>query len=241
MNQLSIMTKIMMILAVSVLIVIGSMLNLDMACTDPNFGAKYYPYEIFLAFVVVTLWYILLRKDVPLTYGLKFNKEFFITLPVFLIPFALLVFALFTSKNLDTVILTQFFITAVAVGIAEEMIFRVVAFRGMVASGSSAKKAILVSALLFSMFHLTNLLSGTELVQTASQLINTFMMGVLFAYIYYKTESILYVILLHFMWDLSAFSVSAFGEAGNVFGVAPFIISIIYFIWAIIHVIKLKK
>lgn len=241
MNQLSIMTKAMIILAVSLLIVVGAMLNLDMQYTDPNFPAKYYPYEVFLAFVVVTLWYILLRREVPLHFTPKFNKDFFITLPLFLIPFALLVFVLFTSKSLDAVTLTQFFITAVAVGIAEEMIFRVVVFRGMVASGSSVKKAILVSALFFSLFHLVNLLSGMELAQTGAQLVNTFILGVIFAYIYYKTESVLYIILLHFMWDFSAFSVSAFGEAGNVFGAAPFILSITYFIWAIIHVIKLKK
>ena len=241
MNQLTIMTKAMIILAVSVLIVSAAMLNLGILYTDPNFAAKYYPYEIFLAFVVLALWYILLRKDLPLDFHIKFNKDFFITLPLFLIPFSLLIFVLFTSKNIDTVRLTQYVMTAAAVGIAEEMIFRVVVFRGLVTSGSSVKKAILISALLFSSFHLLNLVAGMELALMPIQLINTFMLGIVFVYIYYKTESILYIILLHFMWDLSSFSISAFGGQESHFTLYIFALSMVYFVWAIIDVLKLKK
>ena len=241
MNQLTIMTKAIIVLVVSVLIVSAAMLHLGLLYTDPNFAAKYYPYEIFLAFVVVTLWYVLLKKELPLDFRIKLSKDFFITLPLFLIPFSLLIFVLFASKNLDTVQLTRYFVTAVAVGIAEEMIFRAVIFRGLATSGSSVKKAILISALLFSSFHLLNLLAGMKLTLMPIQLMNTFMLGTVFAYIYYRTESILYIILLHFMWDFSSFTVSAFSDQEDHFALYVFALSVAYFIWALIHVLKLKN
>ena len=240
MNQSSLLLRGMIIIAISVLFVVTAFLYAGMYYLDPNFAAKWYPYEIFLAVMVVTLWYMLLRKDIPLNFGIKFNREFFITLPIFLIPFTVLIYVLLTSDKLDTTTLAMFFATAVSVGIAEEMLFRVAGYRVLVASGSSIKRAILLSALLFSLFHLTNLAAdmGPAVV---TQLVNAFMMGVVFAYIYYKTESILYVILLHFMWDLSSFAFNAFGNLESGLGILPLVLATGYFIWALTNTLKLKK
>ena len=240
MSQTSLLLKGMTIIATSVLFVLGGMLHLGLEYSDPSFPAKWYPYEVFLAVVVVTLWYLFLKKDIPLNFRIKFNRAFFITLPIFLVPFALLVHVLLTSETLDSEQIAMFFTTAVAVGIAEEMIFRVAGYRVLLASGSSTKKAILLSALLFSLFHLTNIAAGQGM-EIIGQLINTFMLGVVFAYIYYRTESILYIMILHFMWDFALFINASFGGSENVLGLFVLLTGIVYFIWAIRNVLKLKK
>lgn len=240
MTHSSVLFRGMVMIAISVLLVIASMLHLNVEYTDPLFAANYFPYEAFLAVVTVILWYVLLRKDIPLSFKINFNKTFFITLPIFLISLSIFVWTLVSSKSLDYQTMALFFGTAVSVGIAEELIFRVAGYRALMASGSSAKRAILLSAVLFSLFHLTNLLSGVG-VTMIIQLLNTFMLGVVFAYIYYKTRSILYVMLLHFMWDFSSFVGRAFGDAESLLGILPFALTVGYFIWALTHTLKLEK
>ena len=240
MNQSSLLLRGMAIIAISVLLVSAGMIYTGMLYTDPNFAAKWYPYEMSLALVAVLLWYILLRKDIPLNFGINFNRTFFITLPILLLTIGIFIWTLYASETLDGTKMAMYLATGISVGIAEEMIFRVAGYRVLVASGNSVKKAILISAVLFSLFHLTNLFSGVG-VLIVVQLINTFMIGVVFAYIYYKTESILYVMLLHFIWDFSAFNASAFLEPEQNPTIILFLMSIIYFVWAITNVLKLKK
>ncbi len=240
MNQSSLLLKGMIIIAVSALFVVAGFLYMGMEYTDPNFAAKWYPYEIFLAVMSVALWYVLLKKDIPLNFGIAFNRTFFITLPIFLLATSSFIWTLYASETLDGTKMAMFLATAISVGIAEEMIFRVAGYRVLVASGSSVKKAILISALLFSLFHLTNLISGIG-ISIIIQLINTFMLGVVFAYIYYKTESILYLMLLHFMWDFSTFNATAFLKPEQSPVLLLMLVGFIYFIWAIRNVLKLKK
>ena len=240
MNQSTLLLKGMIIIVISTLFVVAGMLHLGMEYSDPNFVAQWYPYEVFLAVMVVSLWYLLLKKDIPLNLRISFNKDLLITLPIFLVPFFLLLYVLFTSETLENEKIAMFFTTAVAVGIAEEMIFRVAGYRVLLASGSSVKKAILLSALLFSLFHLSNIAAGQG-IEILGQLINTFMLGVVFAYIYYKIESILYIMILHFMWDFSLFMNAGFGGEKNVLGLFVLLAGIVYFIWAITNVLKLKK
>jgi len=243
MNKSPLLFKGMISIGIFTLFAVLGMLHLGVKYIDPSFAALWYPYEIFLAVTAVALWYALLRKEIALNFSINFNKDFFISLPIVLIPLLLLVYVLFTSETLENEKLAMFFATSVAVGIAEELtfrVFRVAGYRVLLATGSSVKKAILLSALLFSLFHLSNIAAGQG-VEIISQLAITFMMGVVLAYIYYKTESILYVIIIHFMWDLSLFIVTAFTNADSLLNAVSIPIVIGYFIWAMRNVLKLKK
>ncbi len=239
MNISPLLFKGMISIGIFTLFAVLGMLHLGMEYSDTNFAALWYPYEIFLAVTAVALWYALLRNEIVLNFSINFNKDFFITLPIVLIPLLLLVYVLFTSQTLDNEKIAMFFATAVAVGIAEELIFRVAGYRVLLATGSSVKKSILLSSLLFSLFHLSNIAAGQG-IEIMAQLVSTFMMGVVYAYIYYRTESILYVIIIHFMWDLSLFIVTSFVDAESLLGVASTALALGYFVWAITNVLKLK-
>ena len=159
------------------------------------------------------------------------------TLPIVFITLTIIITTLVTSDTLDYTLFAYFFATALFVGISEEMIFRVVGFGSLLASGISPKKAIFLSALLFSLFHLTNLLSGLG-ITIIIQLINTFMFGVVLAFVYWETKNILYVMLIHFLWDFSSFTSMAFATLPFV-GVILLGVSIVYFIWTLNRLSKL--
>ncbi len=230
----------MFIIIVSTMIVAVVLSYSGLDYMDPLFSVYYFPYEAFLALVVIVLYLLLLRKAIPLNFKIKFNQTFWITLPIIIIPFSLMTLSLMDAKSIDSQMIWMMLGTAVSVGIAEELIFRVAGYRVLLASGSSVKSAILLSAVAFSMFHLLNLLSGASTVTMMIQLVNTFMMGVVLAYIYYQTKSILYPIFIHTVWDFSSFVKNAFGEA-TPFDTAPFLLVLIYFVWALIHTLKLKN
>jgi len=240
MNKSPLLFKGMISIGIFTLFAVLGMLHLGVKYSDPSFPALWYPYEIFLAVTAVALWYALLRKEIALNFSMNFNKDFFITLPIILMAILLLVYVIFTSQTLDNEKVAMFFATAVAVGIAEELIFRVAGYRVLLATGSSVKKAILLSALLFSLFHLSNIAAGQG-VEIMGQLGITFMMGVILAYTYYRTESILYVMFIHFIWDLSLFINGDFGDAESLLNIVPSAIVVGYFIWAMRNVLKLKK
>ncbi len=209
--------------------------------TDIMFIVEYLPYEIIMCIVSIGLWYVFLRKSVPIYFSKDINKTVLVTLPLLLIPVSIVAFViLIDGKEIDYNILGIVFLTSIFVGISEEIYFRVIAFGSLISLKVSPKNSILLSALIFSLFHLTNLFS--EVTQTAMiiQLINTFMMGVVLAYIYYKTKNIIYLILIHFMWDFSIFTNTTYGGM-KLIGLSMFVLVIGYFIWAIRNTFKLSK
>ncbi len=204
----------------------------------PLFAAHNFPYEAFLAVTVIVLYVLMLRKTIPLNFKIEFNKTFFIALPLIVIPFLVMALSMIDMENIDSQAIWMMLGAAISIGIAEELIFRVAGYRVLLASGKSVKRAILLSAAMFSLFHLTNLLSGASALTVLIQLINTFMMGVVLAYVYYQTKSILYPIIIHIVWNFSIFAKNPYGES-TLFDAAPLLLTLVYFIWALSHTLKL--
>lgn len=237
MKKSTLLIRAGLILAIALGIVIFAQITLNMHYADPMFIVSFMPYEIVLAVVALQLWFLLLRKEVPLRLEPLAGRTFWMTLPIVFITLAIIITTLVSSDTLDYTLFAYFFATALFVGIAEEIIFRGVGFGSLLALGMSPKKAIFLSALIFSMFHLTNLLSGLG-ISIIVQLINTFMLGVVLAFIYWETKSILYVVLIHFLWDLSSFTAQTF-TSFLFAGVILLSISIVYFIWTLNRLSKL--
>ena len=99
MNKLSLLFRGMAIIAISVLLVSVGMIYEGLQYTDPSFAAKWYPYEISLAIIVVLLWYVLLRKEIPLNFSINFNRTFFITLPIFLLTSSIFIWTLLCIRD----------------------------------------------------------------------------------------------------------------------------------------------
>lgn len=89
---------------------------------------------------------------------------------------------------------------ALLVGFAEEGFFRGVLLRALLPGG--IWPSVLLSSLLFTCVHLTNILSGFPPYYVIGQLVLTFGTGVLFAAIRLRTGSIWPTIILHAMRDV---------------------------------------
>lgn len=83
--------------------------------------------------------------------------------------------------------------TIILAPVLEEILFRGLFLKGFLLK-YSAKKAIIVSTILFAVIHLL-----------PSQIINALLLGLFFGFIYYKTKSIGYTIVLHFLANLTSF------------------------------------
>ena len=94
---------------------------------------------------------------------------------------------------------------------SEELVFRgLVAFRLKEEFGKKESTAI-ISALLFAIVHLSNLISNPALIiASTTQVVYTFSLGLMLTYSYYETENLLVPVALHFIFNtFSAFSSSA--------------------------------
>ncbi|MHA2225679.1 MAG: CPBP family intramembrane glutamic endopeptidase [Candidatus Hodarchaeales archaeon] len=87
---------------------------------------------------------------------------------------------------------------AVIPGLFEEVVFRGI-IATMFARKYSQKSAILGSSALFGVAHAVNVLSGADLIVTVAQVGYTFFIGILLAYVFFETDSLIPVVILHYL------------------------------------------
>lgn len=179
------------------------------------------------------LWFFLLKKDVPLSIKNIDHGTFKASLLLIIITSSLSVFMIATSEvvNYDHIVLML--ITAVLVAVYEEIIFRGIGLGSFLSSGISPLRAILLSSVIFSLFHIGYVASiGLDIILL---FMNTFMMGFILGTIYYKTKNILLIIVIHFLWDFAVFINQKLPtvEIGTVTAIILFVTTILYFTWSV--------
>lgn len=92
------------------------------------------------------------------------------------------------------------FMAMLAVGISEELTFRKIVMTSLLKDISPAR-TILVSAVIFSALHAFNLIAGQTLKSTFTQLLMTFLAGLVYGVFYMYTKNITVMIFLHWWWD----------------------------------------
>lgn len=133
-----------------------------------------------LPFVVVATWAILFGVDIPLAS--------LIPVPEYLQEF---------FKNLEMDGLFSFLTIVIAAPILEEMIFRGMMLEGLLRRYSPAT-AIITSAVFFGIAH------GNPV-----QFVSASLLGCFIGWIYYKTRSIIWAIIVHLCNNLTAFMLSS--------------------------------
>jgi membrane protease YdiL (CAAX protease family) len=136
-----------------------------------------------------------------------------------IVPIALVVITLAGMNYVglsesDAELLLWIGIAVTLVGFSEELMFRgliVVSFR----STMKESHVWLWSSVAFSLLHLTNVLLGQAIVPTATQMAVTFVLGS-GLYIARRTTGLLVVpMIIHLVWDYSAFTAGGYGLAGT--------------------------
>ncbi|MCR5403587.1 MAG: CPBP family intramembrane metalloprotease, partial [Butyrivibrio sp.] len=111
---------------------------------------------------------------------------------------------------------------SLSAGIMEELLFRGFLLTPMLKKNVDRKRLItaaIVSAIIFGLFHGTNVFAGASLGKTISQVFTSFLLGLAFAAVYIMTGSLLPAIILHVIHDIIAYSnVAATSESGVMIG-----------------------
>lgn len=89
---------------------------------------------------------------------------------------------------------------AIVVGVGEELVYRKVVLSSLLRT-TSPRRAIVLSAVMFSALHVVNVFGGQSGVDTTRQLISTFVAGLAYAVMYLYTRRIAWLIVAHAMWD----------------------------------------
>jgi len=196
---------------------------------------------LFLSMIVFITWKLLLQAEVPISIKTTDNKIILKTSLLLIIPLLAIIYFIFISYNINYSLLSLMFLTSLATGIYEELLFRGITLGSLIHANVKPKKAIFISAIIFSLFHLLDIGAYTN-IQVALKLFNTFIMGVVFAYIYYSTNNIFYVIAIHTIWDLESFLDSQYisDTFSSIFPIILFALSFLYCTWSCKQIKKLN-
>lgn len=100
-------------------------------------------------------------------------------------------------------------VAGILVGFAEETLFRGIILRALREGGRHEGSAVLVSSLLFGVFHFTNLINGSPLIATVTQVVFASLAGIAL-YLWRRGTGVLLAgMVIHALWDMSGFLVAA--------------------------------
>ena len=128
--------------------------------------------------------------------------------PVYLIPALLFavwnVFYNLSSGNWfgGPYIYLEALVTAIAPAVYEEVLFRGIFLYNLRKKGYGALACMLISAVVFALVHLTNI-AGQAATDVALQAGYSFVVGLVFAAVYLKNNSLLEIVFAHFMIDFT--------------------------------------
>lgn len=193
-------------------------------------------FEIIMS-VLAYLYYEKLNLK-SLTAVFKFS---FWQLPLLFIILAVFVATVYTgdfSNKLFKVF--SIALTTLLVGFSEEMVFRGILLP-ILLEKRTILRSVVISSLLFSGFHLVNLLAGIPITNTLIQLVHTFIFGIIFACIFILSKNIIPQILFHAIWDFCTLSQGIIhANIAFILAIVP-VIEILICIPLVIYTIKNKN
>ncbi len=124
------------------------------------------------------------------------------------------------------------------VGFAEEMMFRRVLFVSLLKQSDLAR-AVIDSAIIFSLLHSINVLGGLPFGQMLIQLIMTFIAGIFYGLMYYHTKSIALLIVSHWLWDYLVLGGAS--QKYPLIGIATTVLMLMQLLVVLFFVLKQRK
>lgn len=189
--------------AASIYIVI---MAIGMAVMNNGFGIKYSSPNmtkiIFFVEIVLTAFtvYVYLKHFK----GSAFNKVkingFIIEMLIAVFIIALLQIFTGDYKNKDIVLILYIVFTTLLVGISEELMFRGIVLTAFI--NREKHYAIVVSSAMFSILHFVNILGGLPTKDMLNQMMLTYLVGIVFAFVFIKTNNLLLLMIYHSFWDM---------------------------------------
>ena len=170
---------------------------------------------MFISELIIVLFAILIISIRKLWPIIKEKKESFLKgikrgMPVLIIATIMFIFnvgSIIIDGNLNFINLISLILVSLSIGMAEELLFRGWLQNEIMRKYNNSKKetiiTIVVSGLLFGLFHMINALAGQDILTTIAQVIQTSAIGILFCSVYYASKNIWSLIFLHSFYDFS--------------------------------------
>ena len=127
-------------------------------------------------------------------------RGFLIMLPALLLAFYKIPYHFISGGGYTSEITLSVFLIGMAPAVFEEVLFRGIFIHNLKQKLNSPVAIVIISATLFSLIHLTNLV-GMEPVSVILQVMMSFVVGVVLGAVYLRTGDILSVIFAHFAID----------------------------------------
>ena len=131
------------------------------------------------------------------------------------------------SEPIYTVFL--FMIECLSVGFFEEIIFRVIILL----------LAIIIPSAVFGLIHVINLFSGASLSNTLLQVGYSFLVGMMWAVMYLKTNNLWFIVMLHALYNFFGSVLFELGTVTNRYDIFTIIITSVLAILVAIYSVKL--
>lgn len=170
---------------------------------------------MFISEIVIVIFAIIIISIRKLWPELRKKKESFLKgikrgMPILVIAGIMFIFnmgSIIVDGNLDFANFLSLILVSLSIGIAEEFLFRGWLQNEIMRKyNNSLKEAIItiiVSGVLFGLFHMINVLSGQDILTTITQVIQTSAIGILFCSIYHASRNIWSLVFLHSFYDFS--------------------------------------
>lgn len=153
----------------------------------------------FLAVIAVATVMAFFTQKNQLKITWEGQKRYILFLVMFIPTLAMAIFYWVVNGSFESSFLVPLAVT-LAVGIAEEMMFRRILFAGLLKE-TNFKQSLIISAIIFSLLHSVNILAGMPFQQMLIQLVMTFLAGLYYILMFHYTKNIYLMIASHWLWD----------------------------------------
>lgn len=127
-------------------------------------------------------------------------KSIYLILLVIILAFTPIIYGL---KEHSLNMIVMLLITSLLIGFSEECVNRGLILTALKPKGK--RQAILISSLIFGLFHLSIIFRGIDIVSILFLVLFAFGFGLVMAVVRYETDSLLVLILIHALWDFMSF------------------------------------
>ena len=124
-------------------------------------------------------------------------------------------FSIFCAHPRDAELIGLFLLKCLLIGLSEELLFRGIIFYTLSdyfkRKGFSCFLPVLLSSVIFALFHFINLFDGAGILAVLQQAGYSFLIGAMLAVVLKKTNNLAACVFLHALFDLGGFFVSDLG------------------------------
>lgn len=149
--------------------------------------------RLFLILYIIFTWFYF--KKNAFNYSILYNKKWII-----LSILVTLVCFLIITKDVENKILARYYLflaECISVGILEELLFRYIAFDYFFSKSKKYKQSAALVSMLFALFHISNIFSGSSIFSVINQIEVAFLFGLFLQFVFFKTNNLILVSTIH--------------------------------------------